>query len=108
MEEKTVAVQALRQAILLGQDGYKFYPEAAERTADPRGQEMFHFLADDEKLHLRTVQDQYEALSAGKGWVSFPEAVERCPEPDFGELSRAVEGVKTIDLDKPPLPAGKG
>jgi len=101
MQENTVALQALRQAIRLEQDGYKFYPEAAERTADPRGQEMLHFLADDEKLHLRIVQDQYEALSAGKGWVSFPEAVERRPEPDFGELSRAVEGEKTIDLDKP-------
>ena len=85
-------------------DGYKFCSEAAEGTADPRGQEMFHFLADDEKLHLRIAQDQYEALSAGKGWVSFPEAVERCPEPHFGELSRAVEGVKPVDLDKPLFP----
>lgn len=93
MQEDTVALQALRQAIRLEPDGYKFCSEAAERTADPRGQEMFHFLADDEKLHLRIVQDQYEGLSAGKGWVSFPEAVERCPEP--------AERVKTIDLDKP-------
>ncbi len=101
MQENTVALPALRQGIRLEQDGYKFYPEAAERTADPRGREMFRSLADDEKLHLRIVQDQYEGLSAGKGWVSFPQAMERRPEPDFVELSRAVEGEKTIDLDKP-------
>jgi rubrerythrin len=88
MQENTVALQALRQAIRLEQDGYKFYTEAAERTADPRGREMFLSLADDEKLHLRIVQDQYEALSAGKGWVSFLEETE----------------VETVDLDKPLFP----
>jgi rubrerythrin len=88
MQENTVALQALRQAIRLEQDGYKFYTEAAERTTDPRGREMFLSLADDEKLHLRIVQDQYEALSAGTGWVSFPEALE----------------FKSIDLDKSLFP----
>jgi rubrerythrin len=88
MQENTVALQALRQAIRLEQDGYKFYTEAAERTADPRGQEMFLSLADDEKLHLRIVQDQYEALSAGQGWVSFSEVLE----------------LKPVDVDKPLFP----
>ena len=71
MQQNTVALQALRQAMRLEEDGYEFYTEAAERTADPRGREMFLSLADDEELHLRTVQDQYEALSSGKGWLSF-------------------------------------
>jgi rubrerythrin len=88
MQENTVALQALRQAIRLEQDGYKFYTEAAERTADPRGREMFFSLADDEKLHLRIVQDQYEALSAGQGWVSFSEVLE----------------FKPVDVDKPLFP----
>lgn len=88
MPEDTIALQALRQAIRLEQDGYKFYTEAAERTVDRRGKEMFLSLADDEKLHLRIVQDQYEALSGGKGWVSFPETME----------------VKPIDLEKPLFP----
>jgi rubrerythrin len=88
MQENTVALQALRQAILLEQDGYKFYTEVAERTTDPRGREMFLSLADDEKLHLRIVQDQYEALSAGQGWVSFSEALE----------------LKPGDVDKPLFP----
>ncbi len=88
MQENTVALQALRQAIRLEQDGYKFYTEAAERTTDPRGREMFLSLADDEKLHLRIVRDQYEALSTGQGWVSFSEALE----------------LKPVDVDKPLFP----
>jgi rubrerythrin len=88
MQENTVALQALRQAMRLEQDGYKFYTEAAERTADPRGREMFLSLADDEKLHLRIVWDQYEALKGGKGWVSFSEALE----------------FKPVDVDKPLFP----
>ena len=90
MQENTVALQALRQAIRLEQDGYKFYAEAAERMADPRGREMFLSLADDEKLHLRIVRDQYEALNAGKGWVSFSEVLD----------------LKPVDLDKPLFPPG--
>ena len=90
MQENTVALQALRQAIRLEQDGYEFYTEAAERMADPRGREMFLSLADDEKLHLRIVRDQYEALSAGKGWVSFSEVLD----------------LKPVDLDKPLFPPG--
>lgn len=91
MQEDTVALQALRQAIRLEQDGYKFYTEAAERMADPRGREMFLSLADDEKLHLRIVGDQYEALITGEEWVSFSETLE----------------FKPVDVDKPLFPPEK-
>jgi rubrerythrin len=91
MQENTVALQALLQAKGLEQDGYKFYTEAAERTTDPHGRGMFLSLADDEKLHLRIVQDQYEALSAGRGWSSFSEALE----------------LKPVDVDKPLFPPEK-
>jgi rubrerythrin len=91
MQEDSVALQALRQAIRLEQDGYKFYTEVAERMSDTRGKEMFLSLADDEKLHLRIVQDQYEALKGGQEWVSFREVVEFEP----------------VDLDKSLFPPEK-
>ena len=91
MRESSVALQALRQAMRLEEDGYRFYTQAAERTADPRGKEMFLSLADDEKLHLRIVQGQYEALSSGKGWLSFSEDLE----------------LKPVEVDKPLFPPGK-
>ena len=88
MQKYTSALRALRQAMRLEEDGHKFYTEAAERTADQHGRGMFLSLADDEKLHLRIVQDQYEALSTGQGWVSFSEALE----------------LKPVDVDKPLFP----
>jgi len=88
MQENTGALPALLQAIRLEEDGYRFYTEAADRTSDPRGREMFLSLADDEKLHLRVVRDQHEILSAGQGWISFSEVLE----------------VKPVDLDKPLFP----
>jgi len=87
MKESTVALEPLRQAMRLEQEGHRFYLEAAERMADPRGAEMFRSLARDEELHLRTIRRQYEALSEGKGWIAAAEKSE-----------------KPIDLDKPLLP----
>ena len=97
MQESVVALQALRQAIRLEQDGYEFYTEAAERTTDPRGREMFLSLADDEKLHLRIVRNQYEALGTGQGWASFSEAMEMEPA-DLGK-SLFPPDSKTIGPD---------
>jgi rubrerythrin len=88
MQENSVTLEALCQAARLEEDGHKFYTEAARRTKDPRGREMFLSLADDERSHLRIVEDQYEAVINEKEWISFPEALE----------------CKPIDLDKPLFP----
>jgi rubrerythrin len=88
MNENSVASEALCQAARLEEDGHKFYTEAAKRTKDPRGREMFLSLADDEKMHLRLVEDQYEAVINEREWISFPEALE----------------CKPLDLDKPLFP----
>jgi len=90
MKKSTIALEPLRQAMRLEQEGHRFYLEAAERVADSRGAEMFRSLARDEELHLRTIRRQYEALSEGKGWVAVAEKPER-----------------PIDLDKPLLPPDK-
>lgn len=88
MNENSVASEALCQAARLEEDGRKFYVEAAKRTEDPRGREMFLSLADDERSHLRIVEDQYEAVISDGDWISFPEALE----------------CKPIDLDQPLFP----
>jgi rubrerythrin len=106
MQENEVALRALRQAMRLEEEGYQFYTEAAERTADPRGEETFLSLADDEKLHLRIVRDQYEALSEGEGWLSFSDELELKPvdvdQPLFPPERKAVEkaiGPEATDVE---------
>lgn len=87
MEVSAAALEALRQAMDLEQRGNQFYLEAAKRTKDPRGKEMFRSLARDEVMHLNTVQRQYEALSRGEDWLPLTGAPER-----------------PVDLEKPLLP----
>lgn len=66
-------LEILQQAAENEIDTRRFYLEAAEEIADPRGREMYHFLADEEAMHLRIVQAQINALTDGRGWVASPE-----------------------------------
>ncbi|MBC7250069.1 MAG: ferritin family protein [Anaerolineae bacterium] len=90
MAEQTTAIEALRQSLKLEQRGHKFYLDAAARTTDQRGQEMFRSLADDELKHLQAVQRQLEALTAGKTWVTI-----------------GTTPTKPLDLDQALLPPDK-
>lgn len=105
MEISAAALEALRQAVDLEQRGYQFYLEAAERTKDPRGKEMFRSLARDEVTHLNTVQRQYEALSRGEGWLHLTGAPERPVDleksllpPDRETLERTISA-EASDID---------
>lgn len=84
------ALEALQQAIRLETDGQRFYLEAAEKTSDARGKDMFRSLAKDEVTHLKLVKDQYQALKKTGEWAAGP----------------ALK-VKPVDLDKPIFPKGK-
>jgi rubrerythrin len=103
MDQKDVALHALEKAIRIERDGHRFYLQAAERTTDQRGKEIFLSLAHAEEEHLRIVEKQYDALSKGKGWLAlgtttgevdlgrplFPpgrEALEKRVRPDDSDL----------------------
>ena len=99
------ALTALQRAIELEEKGQEFYRQAAERTTNPKGAEMFRSLADDEVLHERILRRQLEALGEGKGWV-LPEGVaEATPDlpaslfPEGGEALREVVRPDASDED---------
>jgi rubrerythrin len=90
MQGHNTALEALQQAMKIEKEGLEFYNRAVQQTNDPRGQEMFRSLAQDEELHLRIVSQQYQALSESGEWV---------PSDELGETD--------VDLDQPLLfPAG--
>jgi rubrerythrin len=89
MDEKNVALLALEKAIRIEKDGRRFYLQAAERTGDQRGKEIFLSLAHQEEDHLRIVEKQYDSLSKGRGWLAHVKA--------RGEA----------DLGKPLFPSGR-
>jgi rubrerythrin len=84
------ASSALEQALELERNGYQFYTEAAGRTVDQAGKEMFQSLAGDEVLHQQVIQRQIDALGQGQGWALPEEA-----------------GQGEVDLETPLFPKGK-
>jgi Fur family ferric uptake transcriptional regulator len=56
------ARDALRIAIATERSGLEFYTRAARVTKDPRGRNIFHRLAEEEKEHLGTLEKRYKRL----------------------------------------------
>jgi rubrerythrin len=83
-------VEALQQALELERRGHRFYTEAAGRTVDAKGSEMFRSLAEDEVMHQQVIERQIDALAQGEGWV-VPEG------------AQDIE----VDLESPLFPEGR-
>ena len=66
---KDAALVALQKALELEQRGQTFYMEAAERTVNESGKEMYRSLAADEVLHAEVIQRQIDALTEGEGCI---------------------------------------
>jgi rubrerythrin len=78
------AIGALRMAIRVEQNGYRFYRRAAEETDDPKGKELFNGLADDEVAHESILKTRLEALERDGKWKDV--AAEEWPsESSFDE-----------------------
>ncbi|MFQ5811887.1 MAG: ferritin family protein [Anaerolineae bacterium] len=83
MNKQEEALAALRRAMENEREGYRFYLEAAERSADPAGQGTFRTLASDEEKHLALLLVEHNSLIAGEGWVDPEEAITREVEMDI-------------------------
>jgi rubrerythrin len=118
------AVTVLQQALELERTGYRFYVQAAERTVDPKGSQMFRSLAEDEAMHRQIIEREIDALAANEGWIVpegikdvevdldsplFPEGqleLERAIQPDASDLDALLFGLK-LENDSFDLYAGQ-
>jgi rubrerythrin len=64
------ALGALRMAIRVEQNGYRFYRRAAEETHDPQGKALFNRLAEDEVAHESIIRTRLKALERERTWVA--------------------------------------
>jgi len=55
--------------------GKRFYQEAAARTEDEQGKQVFESLVDEEGKHLEVLRGQYAAVSGEQKWVSVEQAI---------------------------------
>ncbi|MDY7042043.1 MAG: ferritin family protein [Chloroflexota bacterium] len=85
MQDTNSALSILRRAMKGERDGYRFYVEASQRSADPAGAGTFRNLANAEEDHLRLIFVEYQSLSAGQGWVAPEEAMAREVEVDIAK-----------------------
>jgi rubrerythrin len=83
MNKQEEALAVLRRAMENEREGYRFYLEASERSADPAGQGTFRTLASDEEKHLALLLVEYDSLRAGQSWVALEEAMAREVEVDI-------------------------
>jgi len=97
--------QAIEMGMQLEREGHEFYLNAARRTDDERGKQMFLSLADDEAIHLRTLERQLEAVQAGGTCLVLPEVDEvetGWSEPLFpkdSDIFNKTVGADTDDTD---------
>ena len=85
-------LEAMERAMQLERNGRSFYLEAAERTSSEEGRKMFLSLADDEALHLRLFQKQYESLKDDRGWQALEEMGQ--PAADWNDPIFPIEPAK--------------
>jgi rubrerythrin len=67
------AVGALRMAIRIEQNGYRFYRRAARETQNPKAKELFNGLAGDEVAHEDVLRTRLKALEQQGEWIPVSE-----------------------------------
>lgn len=67
------AIGALRMAIRIEQNGYRFYRRVAEETDEPKAAELFNGLAEDEIAHERMLKTRVTALEREGSWLPVDE-----------------------------------
>lgn len=94
MNDINNALAILRRAMKGEREGYQFYVEASQRSADPAGAGTFRSLATAEEDHLRLIFIEHQSLSAGEGWINPDEAMAREVEVDINKPLPGEEEVK--------------
>ena len=72
-EDSIDTLETLKQAMLIEEEGHKFYLKAVQTTQDEEGKEIFRALAKDEKNHLSLLRKQYASLKEHGVWIEVPE-----------------------------------
>ncbi len=105
-EESQGSLEMLKTALEMEKKGEKYYAEAAEKTQNPMGQEIWKMLRSDELVHMNRIKKIYESISGGQPWSEelFAEATQHTDlNQVFGNLTK--KHGKDIKADTPDLKA---
>jgi rubrerythrin len=97
------AFQALKRAAVTEWHGYRFYTAAVEHARDRRAREFFQGLAKDETEHMHIILAEMEALKAGRGWLTYEEAIATPVEFDIAGPNPFPEAAEGMEMLFPPV-----
>ncbi len=103
-EMRALAVLAL--AMEREKGGREFYLKAAAETRDPKGKEMFQWLADEELRHFQKLYGQRRGLAEGGKWQKPGEAVKPIDKSEFPDIAEARGEVKVTAKERDALQMG--
>ena len=84
-------LMAIKQAILMEIEGYEFYRMASNNFESPEVKEAFKTLMDEEKMHVKWLEETYEKLEkseSGKFDLSFLDTQPKAHIFDWHKLMR--------------------
>lgn len=67
-EASPKVAEAIKMAMQLEKEGYSFFKQAAARTSNKLGKEMFERLAAEEMKHMETFRKMFDSMSNTDGW----------------------------------------
>ncbi|MDI6783697.1 MAG: ferritin family protein [bacterium] len=73
LDPESDEMQALKTAMDIENEGYKFYEKMALETTDPIGKKMYEFLKDEENRHWELLNNTFEYLSDPALWFAKEE-----------------------------------
>jgi rubrerythrin len=89
-------LDAVLRAMEMEKETFDFYTKAEQKTFDPGGKRIFHWLARTEEQHYLKLSELYASLHAGGRWV-FYGGTTIALEPG-GEEAQKI-GFETTDLE---------
>jgi rubrerythrin len=103
-------IEAIKTAMDAEMEAHNYYTQSAQKTANPRGQDMFNQLAAFELSHYNNLKSLLDSLNEGTGWIQYvgtqfpdssdsvegenPSAKEEIKDDELSILSKAIEDEK--------------
>lgn len=95
-QETGVALSVLREAVRNELDGKAMYQQAAQRTQDKLGREMFSSFADEEEQHIHIIQAQYAKVNESGEWLDVEAARKQPRDPSLVLFPQQQQEVKDL------------
>jgi rubrerythrin len=92
--EKSKTLEILKMAILMEKKGNAFYTKVAEQSVDPDIQHIFSVMAEEEKLHIQFLSEQYTSIEKFRSFREQPLPVPA--EDGIASLILSAEVIKKI------------